>query len=97
MFELIKKTLLAGVGLAFLTKDKIEELTKEIVEKAKLSEREARDELSKKSDDARRQVKEQVEKIVKETLNKMNLATKADIAKLEEQLQKLSEAQKKQM
>jgi polyhydroxyalkanoate synthesis regulator phasin len=98
MFESIKKTMLAGLGVAFLTKDKIEELTKEIVEKAKLSEKEARDfvdELSKKSEEARKQVKEQVEKVVKESLDRMNLATKDDIAKLEKQIHKLSEAQKK--
>ncbi len=36
MFDLIKKTLLTGVGLAAMAKDKIEELAKELAEKGKL-------------------------------------------------------------
>ncbi len=40
MFDLIKKTLLTGVGLAVMTKDKVEELGKEFASQAKLSENE---------------------------------------------------------
>ena len=37
MLEDIKKGLLAGFGTIFLTKDKIEEATKKLVDQAKLS------------------------------------------------------------
>ena len=37
MFDLIKKTILTGVGLAAMTKDKIEELSRELSEKGELS------------------------------------------------------------
>ena len=43
MFELIKKTLLTGVGLAVMTKDKVEELGKELASQAKLSENEGKE------------------------------------------------------
>ena len=33
MFDLIKKTMLTGVGLAAMTKDKVEALAKELSEK----------------------------------------------------------------
>ena len=43
MFDLIKKTMLTGVGLAAMTKDKVEELAKELSKKGKLSEKEGKD------------------------------------------------------
>ena len=56
MIDLIKKTFLTGVGLAFMTKEKITEISKEIIEKGKLSEKEGRElveELLKKSEKAK--------------------------------------------
>jgi len=99
MIDLIKKTLFTGVGLAFLTKEKLEELSKTLIELGKLSEQEGKkliEELSKKAEDARNQIKGQVEKSVKDTLDKMNLATKADLLNLEKKLQKLENALKKE-
>ena len=43
MIDLIKKTLLTGVGLAVMTKDKVEELGRDLVSQAKLSESEGRE------------------------------------------------------
>ena len=43
MFELIKKTLLTGVGLAVMTKDKVEELGKDLASQARLSENEGKE------------------------------------------------------
>ena len=41
MIELVKKTMLAGVGLAVVTKDKVLESLNEYVEKGKLTQEEA--------------------------------------------------------
>jgi len=41
MIDLIKKTMLAGVGLAVVTKDKVLESLDELVEKGKLTQEEA--------------------------------------------------------
>jgi len=52
MLDSIHKMFLAGVGLAAMTKDKIDEHIKELVEKGKLSEKEGReiaDEMLEKS------------------------------------------------
>lgn len=57
MFDLIKKTLLTGVGLAVMTKDKVEELGKDLASQAKMSEHEGKefvDHLLKQSDTAPR-------------------------------------------
>lgn len=97
MIDLIKKTLTTGLGMAFITKEKIEELSKEFVEKGKLSEKDARgliDELSKKSKEARTKVEEEIEKVVTGTVKKMNLATRDDFRLLEKKLDQLTKAVK---
>ena len=99
MIDLIKKIVFTGVGLASLTKDKIEALGKEIADQAKLSEKEGKellDELMKKSEESRKEVAGQVEKFVKESLEKMNLATRDDLLDLEKKVQQLAEAMKDQ-
>ena len=97
MFDLLKKTMLTGVGLAGLTKDKIEKLARELAKKGKLSEEEGKklvDDLSKKSEKARKDLEAQIEKVVKNTMKKMNLATREDILKLTERIKKLGQALK---
>lgn len=97
MIDRIKKTMLAGLGLAFLTKEKLEELSEDLVEKGKLSgkdRKEFMDELSEKAEDARKDVMGQIEKITRDTLQKMNIATRDDFLKLERQLKQLKKAVK---
>ena len=93
--ELIRKTVLTGIGLAALTKEKIEEVVKEVVEKGKLSEKEGKefiDELLKKSEGATEKVEGQIEKAVQATLKKMNLVTRDELTKLEKQLKQLKKS-----
>ena len=59
MIDIIKKTLLAGVGLAAMTKDKVEELADELTEEGELSEKEAKellDDLLKRSKRAKKDI-----------------------------------------
>jgi len=92
MFDIIKKTMLTGVGLAAMTRDKIEEMAKELTEKGEMTEKEGRelvDELVKKSEKAKKDLETKMEGIVEKVLGKMNLATKEDISKLEKRLKRL--------
>jgi polyhydroxyalkanoate synthesis regulator phasin len=89
MIDLIKKTFYTGLGVVALTKEKIEELADELVEKGKLSESDVKkfvDDLFEKSESAKDQVKKHVEKITEDTLNKMNLVTKDNLDALEKRL-----------
>ncbi|MCP4749970.1 MAG: hypothetical protein GY866_03695 [Proteobacteria bacterium] len=95
MIDLIKKTMLLSLGLAFFTKDKVEELTNEIVEKGKLSGKESKDffdDLLKKSEESRQEIEDQVTKIVKDSLKKMNIATHDDLLQLGKQIEELKKA-----
>ena len=94
MFDLIKKTILTGVGLAAMTKDKVEELAKELSEKGKLSEKEGKDllnELLKKSGEAKKDLEKSIEGVLSKTLEKLNIATKKDIDELTAKIRDLEE------
>jgi len=98
MFDLIKKTMLTGVGLASLTKDKVEKLARELAKKGKLSEEEGKklvEDLSKKSEKAKKDLEAQIEGVVKNTMEKMNLATREDMLSLTKRIKKLEQALKK--
>jgi polyhydroxyalkanoate synthesis regulator phasin len=93
MLDLMKNAISTGLGLAFMTKEKIEEFSKEIIEKGRLSESDGKefiDELQKKSEEARKKLQEQIQSAVNSTLKKMNVATKDDISRVEKQLAKLA-------
>ncbi|THB75414.1 MAG: hypothetical protein D6B25_12125 [Desulfobulbaceae bacterium] len=92
MIELVKKAMFTGVGMVALTKDKIEEVSREFVDKGKLSEEEGRklmDELLSRSEESKQVLKEQIEASVKSVLDKMDIPTKSDIQKLQDELTSL--------
>lgn len=94
MFELIKKIMLTGVGLAAVTKDKVEELGRELIEKSEMSEKEGKeliDELLKKSEQAREDLETSIEDVVRKVLGKMDLATRGDIDVLAERIKSLEQ------
>ena len=98
MLDTIHKMFLAGVGLAAMTKDKIDEHIKELVEKGKLTEKEGReiaDEMLKKSKQAKDDLEKQVEKQVQQTLQALQIASKQDVEKLSARIEKLEAAKTK--
>jgi polyhydroxyalkanoate synthesis regulator phasin len=97
MFDIIKKVMLTGVGLAAMTKDKVEELAKELAEKGKLSEKEGKklvDDLLKKSEKAKKDLEKDIEKVVKNTIKKMNLVSAEELSDLRKRIKKLEDALK---
>jgi len=95
MLDLIKKTMLTGVGLAAMTKNKVAKLARELAKNGKLSEKEGKklvDDLLKKSEEARKDLEARIERTAKNTMMKMNLATREDILNLTERIKKLEQA-----
>ncbi len=93
MFDLIKKTLLTGVGLAVMTKDKVEELGKELSSQAKLSEQEGKefvDHLLKQSETARKDFEGRLNTAVQKAVSSLNLASKDEVAKLSAKVEELT-------
>ena len=92
MFDLLKKTMLTGIGIASMTKDKIEELGKKISEESKLTEEEGKkmvNDLLKQSEKAREDLENQVQKLVKKALEKLDIPTREDFNRLEKRIIKL--------
>ena len=85
MIELFKKAVLTGIGVASLTKDKVDELAKEFIDKGKMSEQEGEKfvaDILKKSEESRQALTRQIEKKIETAVEKMNLAKSTDIAEL---------------
>jgi len=98
MLDLLKKAALIGIGITSMTKDKIEELAKEIAGEGKLSEEEGRklvEDLLKRSDEARKELESRVDKLVKSALEKLNIPSRTEVEKLEKRIKKLETQAKK--
>lgn len=92
MIELFKKAVLTGIGVASLTKDKVDELAKEFIDKGKMSEQEGEKfvaDILKKSEESRQALTRQIEKKIETAVEKMNLAKSTDIAELKNELKTL--------
>lgn len=93
MFDLIKKSLLTGVGLAVMTKEKVEELGKELASQAKLSENEGQefvDNLIKQSDTARKDFEARINSAVQKAVSTLNLASRDEVTKLSAKVEELT-------
>lgn len=89
MSDLFKKAMYMGVGLAELTRDKLEEFSREMIEKGELSEKEGRrlvDEMLRKSEEARKSLEKKVDATVEKALGRINIATRNDLEELEKKL-----------
>ena len=95
MKEALKNVLYAGLGAAFLTKEKIEELKADLIEKGKMSQEEGKhfvDDLLRKSEKAKDQLDLWINKRVEDRVNQLNLATKDEIAELQRKIEELQVA-----
>jgi len=94
MIDLIKKTVLAGIGATVITKEKIEAVMQDLVKQGKVSTEEAKNLASKIADEGRKEwessSKDLAERI-RELLAKADFAHKADVAQLERRVQLLEE------
>jgi len=95
MKEMLKNVMYASIGAAFLTKEKIEELKSDLIEKGKMSQEEGKqfvDDLLCKSEKAKDQLELWINKRVEERIKQLNLATKDEIAELQRKIEELQVA-----
>jgi polyhydroxyalkanoate synthesis regulator phasin len=87
--DLLKKAVLASVGVAYLTKEKVEEVGKRLSREANVSKEDARafiDELQSKATLARTQIEELVNKSVRVAIERLNLPSRETIQALEKRV-----------
>nr|WP_321466626.1 hypothetical protein [uncultured Desulfobulbus sp.] len=95
MKEMLKNVVYAGIGAAFLTKEKVEDLSRDLIEKGKMSQEEGKqfvDDLIRKSEKAKDQLDLWINKRVEDRINQLNLATKDEIAELQRKIEELQVA-----
>ena len=95
MLEMLKKTYLAGADLAHKTWDEVEALSKDLVKKAKMGEKEGSKflkDMKSRYDDTQKKTGKYIEKVVRDILKKMDVATAADIKALKKEIQQLKKA-----
>jgi len=95
MFDLIKKTMLTGIGLALKTKDEVENLAEDLIKQGELSETEGKkflEEIKGKYEDSQKKLEKRVEKTVKELLKKANLVTRDELNALKKEIRELKKA-----
>lgn len=93
MLDYLKKSLLTGVGLALRSKKEIEELAKELSEKSKMNQEEAKEflkECQQKYEDARTDLDHKIETTVEKIMVRLDLPSKADIKKLSDRIDALA-------
>jgi len=92
MKELLKNIVYTGIGAAFLTKDKMEELKDEFVKQGKLRQDEGRDfvdELVKKTDSIKDSLDLKISQIVEKQIKQLNIVTSDELADLRRQVEEL--------
>lgn len=95
MKDTMKNIVYAGLGAAFLTKEKIEELKGDLIEKGKMSQEEGKhfvDELVSKSEKAKEQLNLWLNMRVEEKVKQLNLATADEVEELRRQIEELQVA-----
>lgn len=92
MKETLKNMFYIGAGAAFLTKEKLEQLKTDLVDKGKVTQEEGKqllEEMFKKSEEAKNQLEQKIQDAVTDQLKKKNVATGDDIAELKNQVDEL--------
>jgi len=95
MIDFIKKGMLASVGAAVVTKESAEQALNELVEKGKISTtdaREAADRIVEQGREEFEKTRGEMESWFEDMLHRASVATKSDVARLDERLTKLEAA-----
>lgn len=95
MLNIIKKSMLTGIGLALIAKDEVVDLAKEVVNKSKMSEKEGTkflDDLQKRYDETQSKLEERVQHAVKEFMKKADVVTGDELRGLKKEIRELKKA-----
>ena len=97
-FELMKKVMMTGIGLALKTQSEIELMSKEIIKKSKMSEAEGKKfvaDLTKKYDKAKKDMEKKIKDGITEYMSSADIASKKELNALKNEIKNLKKARKK--
>lgn len=87
--EMFQRVMLLGIGAASLTREKVEELVNDLVEKGRITAEEGRQLLDETTDKARKEglnIKEMASDTYLDALRAMNVATRESVEEIERRL-----------
>jgi len=93
MSDLVKKTILASLGVLSLSREKAERLAKDLVKRGELAKTEEAKfvkDLMERAEKSRIEAEKRIEKIVEKTLIKLNIPTRKELDALKARVDKLS-------
>jgi poly(hydroxyalkanoate) granule-associated protein len=91
--EMLRKVLLATLGAAVIAQEEIEALVNKLVERGEIAEKDGKKlvhEMMDKRKSKTREVEDEVNKNIKDVLDRMNIPTKSDIDSLSQKIAALS-------
>ena len=92
MLELSRKLLLAGIGAAVLTKEKIEGIVRELIKQGEISKEEGIKlvkEVLQKGEEMQKTLETKIEVGINKAMERLNIPTRKEIQELREKLEKL--------
>lgn len=92
MFDLIKKSMLTGIGLALKTWDEVEDLVNDLQKRGEMSESEGRkflDDARKRYDETQEKLEKRIESSVKDFLKKTQIVTTDELKELKKEIREL--------
>jgi len=98
MSELIKKTILAGLGAISLSREKAEEIAGDLIKRGELAKNEEAKFIKDLMDIAEKnkaRLEEKIEEVVEKTLTRLDIPTRKEINALREEINRLSKKEKK--
>ncbi len=90
--DMLKNIFLAGVGALSLSRERAQEIVTQLIKQGKIREREGRqlvDEMMKKASDLKRNTEQEMNRHVNQAYQKLNVATLAQLRKMERRVQEL--------
>lgn len=97
MFEDLRKTIDKGLDFAFMNAEKLAQAAKDLAKENKLTKEEAKklyEYLLKRSEEAKKNMEDELQLMLRNTLKKMNIPTGEDMKKLEDRVRKLESGKK---
>ena len=90
--EIIRKSLLLGMGMLALTQEKIKGLVNELIEKGEITEKQGKnlaEEITRKAQETRQLLEKNIEKISLKIIKSLEIVTRKDLKKLEKRVAEL--------
>ncbi|GAB6279088.1 MAG: hypothetical protein STSR0006_10910 [Lentimicrobium sp.] len=98
MADFFKNAILAGIGLASLTREKAEEFAKELINRGELSENDKAKfvkDVMDQTEKSKTELEKKIEKSLEEILAKLNIPTRKEFEELKKKVEELSQTSTK--